>query len=276
MTVFLYILNTLCSSGQSVLGKQYAINGGSSTVFNMNKAFSGAVMFLIFGIVNGMQFHLYTLIFGACYGTFLCISMYAGFKALASGPMTLTSVMASFSLIIPFLFGITVFNESVTLYNIAGVILLLLSIIILNLKKEDGFSAKWLFFAVLTMTANGICSLVQKYHQVYFTGRYTVEFTLYAFVTVLLILLSTAQVGTERRFKFGFSGFAAGIMNGIANYIVLYLAGSEKASVLFPIVSIVNIIAVWIMGRVIFKERLKAFRILGLLFGIASVVLLKI
>lgn len=275
MTAFLYILNTLCASGQSVLGKQYAANGGRSADFNLNKALAGSAVFLIFGIMNGMRFHFYTLLFGACYGIFLCLSMYAGFKALAMGPMTLTSIIASFSLIIPFLFGVAVFGESVTPYNIAGLLLLLSAIVLLNIKKEKNFSAKWLFFALLTMLANGLCSLVQKYHQLYFTGRYTVEFSLYSFITVLVIL-SCFRLGSEHKFKFGFSGLAAGAMNGIANYIVLYLAGSENATVLFPIVSIINIIAVWILGRLLFKEQLKPLQALGLIFGIVSVVLLKI
>lgn len=40
MIPILYLLNVVCSAGQSALGKQYAKRGGSSSVFNINKAVS--------------------------------------------------------------------------------------------------------------------------------------------------------------------------------------------------------------------------------------------
>lgn len=277
MTVILYILTTICSTGQSSLGKQYASAGGDSNVFNINMLFSGTLTFLVFGLICGMDFHFYTFLYGICYGTFLCISMYSGFKALALGPMALTSVIASFSLIIPVLFGITVFDEKLSLYNVIGIIFLLFAISILNIKREKGFSAKWFFFSVLTMLTNGFCSLVQKYHQTYFKGEYTIEFMLYSFFTALIILLFI-QALRKQKYKYSFApyGFFSGIANGVSNYITLYLAATEAAAVLFPMLSITKILTVWIVGRIIFKEKLKPFQIFGLILGIVSVILLKL
>ena len=65
-------------------------------------------------------------------------------------------------------------------------------------------------------------------------------------------------------------------MNCLSNYIVLYLSAAENASVLFPIVSVANIMMVWMIGIVFFKERLKFTQILGLIIGVTSVVLLKL
>ena len=98
----LYLLNVACSAGQSLLSKQYAKNGGDSCVFNINKTVAGIVVFIIWGLIQGFSFHLPTVFFGIGYGISLCISMHMGFRALAAGPMALTSVVASFSLLIPF------------------------------------------------------------------------------------------------------------------------------------------------------------------------------
>ena len=65
-------------------------------------------------------------------------------------------------------------------------------------------------------------------------------------------------------------------MNGGANYIVLCLAATEKATVLFPVLSVANIIAVWIIGRFAFSEKIKKIQLVGFFIGILSVVLLKI
>jgi multidrug transporter EmrE-like cation transporter len=68
----------------------------------------------------------------------------------------------------------------------------------------------------------------------------------------------------------------AGITSCSSTYIVLYLSAAENASVLFPIVSIAQMIAVWGIGVLCFKEKLKLLQTIGLVIGIASIVLLKI
>lgn len=278
MTAFLYILNTICSAGQSTLGKQYAYHGGNATTFNINKAISGVFMFLLFGLFNGISFHIPSLCLGMCYGVFLCISMYTGFQALATGPMSLTGIIASFSLVIPFVFGITVWREALTVYGITGFFLLLCSIVLLNLKKERNVSVKWSIYAFITMIANGICSLIQKYHQSYYPNLYRNEFMLSALLCVLLVLIAAEIIKSHEKtaIKLSVSGMISGIMNGAANYIVLYLAATEKASVMFPIVSVANVIAVWTVGRILFKERLKYVQILGLVLGLSAILLLNL
>ena len=279
MTALFYLLNVACSSWQSALGKHYAVNGGKASVFNINKALSGAVVFLVFGLVGGLSFHIPTLLFGLGYGVCLCISMYSGFKALSMGPMALTSIIASFSLIIPFIFGLTLWGEELSAYAAVGMLFLAASIILLNLKGLGGeVSLKWSLLAFLTLLANGICSLVQKQHQRLYPGQFRGEFMLAALLCVLLILTVSGMVrhGEERRFKPCPSGIISGIMNGGANYIVLYLSATEKASVLFPMVSVANVIAVWLLGRIVFKERLRPPQMIGLASGILSMILLNV
>lgn len=245
--------------------------------FNINKAVIGTVLFLVLGLANGFSWHFYTMFFGALYGISLCISMHTGFKALSMGPMALTSVIASFSLIIPFLFGIVFWNESLTLLTFIGIILLLISVLLINIKKESGFSGKWLFYALITLLTNGVCSVIQKMHQIKFPSLYKTEFMFWALLWVSIILLvkyKTKDKHTE--LKFSLLGTVSGIANCLANYIVLYLSATENASVLFPIVAIANIITVWVIGILFFKERLRALQAIGLVTGVVSVVLLKI
>jgi drug/metabolite transporter (DMT)-like permease len=278
MIPFLYSLNVLCSAGQSALGKQYARRGGESLPFNINKALIGTLLFLVLGLMSGFSWHLETMLFGLFYGISLCISMHTGFKALSIGPMALTSIIASFSLIIPFLFGIILWNESLTLLKFFGVILLLLSIFLINIKKENGFSAKWLFYALVTLLSNGFCSVIQKMHQINFPTLYRTEFMFWALLCVSIILLVThiTKRNGKEQFEFSLLGIASGVANCCANYIVLYLSATENASVLFPIIAVANIVTVWVIGLLFFKERLKILQTIGLIIGVVSVVLLKI
>lgn len=278
MHILLYFCNVLCSAGQSALGKQYARRGGESLTFNINKALIGTLLFLVLGLMSGFSWHLETMLFGLFYGISLCISMHTGFKALSIGPMALTSIIASFSLIIPFLFGIILWNEILTLLKFSGIILLLLSIFLINAKKESGFSAKWLFYALVTLLSNGFCSVIQKMHQIKFPTLYRTEFMFWALLCVSIILTITYNTKRNGKVKFGFSllGIASGIANCCANFIVLFLSATENASVLFPIIAVANIITVWVIGILFFKERLKVLQAIGLVMGAVSVVLLKI
>lgn len=278
MHILIYFCNVLCSAGQSALGKQYARRGGESLPFNINKALIGTLLFLVLGLMSGFSWHLETMLFGLFYGISLCISMHTGFKALSIGPMALTSIIASFSLIIPFLFGIILWNEILTLLKFSGIILLLLSIFLINAKKESGFSAKWLFYALVTLLSNGFCSVIQKMHQIKFPTLYRTELMFWALLCVSIILTITYNTKRNGKVKFGFSllGIASGIANCCANFIVLFLSATENASVLFPIIAVANIITVWVIGILFFKERLKVLQAIGLVMGVVSVVLLKI
>ena len=278
MIPILYALNVVCSAGQSALGKQYAKRGGESLPFNINKAVIGTILFLTLGLINGFSWHMPTMLFGIGYGVSLCISMHTGFKALSIGPMALTSIIASFSLIIPFLFGIILLNESLTLLKIFVNILLLFSIFLINIKKENRFSAKWLFYALTTLLSNGICSVIQKMHQIQFPTLYRTEFMFWALLCVSILLLITHNIKRDwkEQVKFSLLGIASGIANCCANYIVLYLSATENASVLFPIIAVANIITVWAIGILFFKERLRFIQTIGLITGVISVVFLKI
>lgn len=275
--ILLYLLEVVCASGQSALGKRFAKQGGDVNVFNMNKALSGLIAFLVIGLIRGMSLHLPSLLFGGCYGLFLCVSMYTGFQALKSGPMALTSVIASFSLIVPFLFGIVMWEEELSLFGIFGMILLVCAIVLLNLKKESGFSAKWSIYAFSTLLANGFCSVTQKYHQLAYPGKYRNEFM----IAAMLIVFLGASIGflarkQEKKWSFCADGLLAGCLNGAASDIVLYLSASEKAVVLFPVIAAANMIAVWLIGRFAFAEKLKGIQVAGLTVGILSVVLLNV
>lgn len=279
MIAALYFMNVVCAAGQSAFGKQYAKGNGSAFIFNQNKALAGLAVFLVWGLVQGFSLHGPTLALGLCYGLFLCISMHTGFRALALGPMALTSIIASFSLLVPFFFGIFFWKEPVTLFGGCGILLLLLSIVLINGKKATGISLRWFLVALATLLANGACSVIQKYHQMQFPTLYRNEFMVAALLTVSLLLITTRPAKKSSRQQEPFSlcglGILSGVFNGAANYIVLYLSATENASVLFPIVSVANIVAVWLVGLLFFKERLSLLQSAGLILGIFSVLLLK-
>lgn len=274
MAILLFLLNAACYAGQSATGKQYAAKGGQALYFNMTKVVSALFLFAVWLLLQGEGLYLPTLPYAATYGIVLAVSLYTGFKALSCGPMALTSVLVSMSLLIPFLWGTAFWNESITVPAILGLICIIAAIIFIQFKSQTGYSSRWIVYTVITMLSNGLASVIQKYHQSAYPGLYQVDFMLLAMVVAAIPTVFPVAFQKGRHIQFSILGISSGLLNGLANFIVLLLSADQDATVLFPLISAGNVVAAWLTGIIIFKEHIQFRQIIGLLFGIMGIVLL--
>ena len=285
MVIAGYILIILASVTQSATTKLFNRNCSNSAIFNTIKSCTALVLFALISAF-GFTFHLPTVLFGVLYGASLCISMFAGYQALCRGPMALTSMLVSFSIVIPLIWGITVGNETLKSIQYPALILLFLTIILTNADKIKAKKTTqtnyclWLLFVGITFACNGICSIIQKQHQTLYPEAYSREFMLFAMllcsVVFLISAFRTISPKELKEIKGKRYGVLSGLANGIANFLTLVLAGTENASVLFPIISAGTILASLVCGRLLFKEKLKANHYAALAAGIVAAVLLKL
>jgi multidrug transporter EmrE-like cation transporter len=124
------------------------------------------------------------------------------------------------------------------------------------------------------MLSNGLASVIQKYHQSAYPGLYQVDFMLLAMVVAAIPTVFPVAFQKGRHIQFSILGISSGLLNGLANFIVLLLSADQDATVLFPLISAGNVVAAWLTGIIIFKEHIKFRQIIGLLFGIMGIVLL--
>lgn len=274
MAILLFLLNTACSAAQSATGKQYAAKGGQALHFNITKVVAAVFLFAVWLLLQGEGLHLPTLPYSAAYGIVLAVSLHTGFKALSCGPMALTSVLVSMSLLIPFLWGSVFWNEPITVPAILGLICIVTAIIFIQFKCQSGFSPKWIVYTTVTMLANGFASVIQKIHQSAYPGLYQVDFMLLAMVVAAIPTVFSIAFQKCKRIQFSILGISSGLLNGLANFIVLLLSADQDATVLFPLISMGNVIAAWLTGIVFFREHIQFRQIVGLLFGIMGIVLL--
>ena len=284
MVIAVYLLIIFSAVTQSAATKLFHRYCPHSAVFNAIKSLSALVFFALIAAF-GFSFHAPTLLFGLLYGGALCFSMYAGYKALCLGPMALTSMLISFSVMLPLLWGITVGNERVSTLQCVALACLPIAIVLTNLRRPSAAdtpsgSARWLVFVGITFLCNGVCSILQKQHQTLYPQAQTREFMLYAmllaaavFSAAALRKLSPRRLWEARGKAFG---VLSGVANGLANLLTLLLASMENASVLFPIISLGTILASLLCGKLFFRERLRVNHYLALAVGGAAVVLLKL
>lgn len=280
MLVFLaYSGSVILSVVQTSLCK----SGGEKSdqdIFNVNKTTGAALMFVIMGIVFSMTFHAPTILYSFFYAVFILISMWAGLKALTTGPLAITTMIISFSLIVPCAFGIIALKEQLSIFGIFGLILLCISIFIINAKRRSNgkVNFKWLVYTVLTMISDGCGTVVKKLHQIAFPDKYMIEFMLYsmgmAAIAFIFIMLLRHKPGNIKEL-IDVRGILSGIANGGSSFISLYLASVENLTVVSPLIAVLSMLASLLCGRIIFKEKLSLNQIIGFCLGIASIVLLK-
>ncbi len=272
-SVILSVTQTsLCKMG----GKQ-----GDNDIFNVNKTAGATLMFVIMGLIFSISFHAPTFMYSIFYALFVLISMWAGLRAYATGPLAITTMIMSFSLIVPCAFGIIALDEKLSVFGIIGLVLLFCSIVIINAKKQNDkkASVKWFIYTITTMISDGCGAVVKKLHQVAFPNQHMIEFMFYsmgiAAIAFVIIMLAKHKPKTSKELV-DVKGIFSGVANGVSSYIQLYLASVENLTVMAPIIAVLNMLMSLAWGKVFFKEKLTANQIIGFCIGIASIVLLKI
>ncbi len=282
MIALLYAAVVLCSISQSTLNKFN--KGGDAIRFNFFKGLSGFVVFFAIYLFSGEGFHMPTLLLGALHGCLLAIANQAGYKALHSGPMALTSMLANFSLIIPFLFGVIRLGERPSILAYIGFGLLALALVCLNLRSganDKRPSLKWGIFVLITMLANGFCSVSMTWHQSLYPEQYELGFTAWTVAVCFGIFAVLALLGGKLKKEYHkprcdlYAG-GAGIVNTLASFLTVLLAAMSPATILYPLISATTMLAALVVGRFVFREKLSRYQLIGFAIGVCSVVLLNL
>lgn len=224
----------------------------------------------------------YAIGFGVCY---LFATVFA-VLAIGSGSLAKTSLILSYSLLIPGFYGILFLGEPVSCFLVIGLCLLAVSLFLINYQKEQTpqtVSWRWILYVLLAFFGNGLCSVIQKAEQTDLGEGGQNLFMIFAltFCTVSL-LISSSFFKKERgnglkavRGGWWLAGLC-GILNGLVNFWVLYLNPRIPSSILFPLVSGGSMILILLWSFLVKKERFSVRQTVGFVIGIASIVILNI
>lgn len=219
----------------------------------------------------------YSIAFGVMYG----VTSFSTVKAMKYGPISITALITSVSLVIPTLYGMIVLNDPIGVLKYIGILLLIVALVLINVKKSENmkFSFKWVVFATASFLGNGFISTLQKIQQMTFDGGYKSEFMIMALAIVFVLFfgLGMGMQGDKKKMLGECMKYAApaGIANGMVNFLVMVLTAMLPTAVLFPSISAVNMTLTFILALVVFRERLSATQTMGYVAGILSVVLLN-
>ena len=281
--LLLFIALPLASSVQSVAQKQYSLKGKSSNVF-LFSAVTTVFALCFFLVSSGFQLEFtaalfpYALAFGLAYAMGWISTMIA----LRFGSMALTTLIASFSLIFPTVYGI-VQGETLTVLIGAGMALLMVSIVLVNFPSGKGFafSLKWLLWAMVTLVTNGVCALSQIMSKQALGDSYSHEFMIIALTGAAVILVGCmlmrrgSSLADDLRVCLPYA-LVNGLGNALLNFLSLVLIGNIANTVLYPTKSALSIAAAFLLAFIVYRERFSKIQYIGYALGAASVVLLNL
>lgn len=233
-----------------------------------------------------------TWLYGALFGALFAATLLFYNLALETGPLSYTAFYFSSSMLISALAGIFLFHETMRAVPYA-VILFLIAFFLLNFpgegqKNTEKPNKKWYLYCFLTFLCNGSLSVVQKSHQIVLQGTEAPGLTVagFSFAAVfclllwLLLFLSGKKRGLSKNpvpmlRKNLLPIVLVGLSSLSGNFLLIYLAGRTSASYLFPLVQGSIIVGVTLISVLFFKEKLSLQGKIGLLTGIAAIVIIN-
>ncbi|AFL82670.1 EamA-like transporter family [Aequorivita sublithincola DSM 14238] len=265
------------------LFSKFKINTLHAIVFNyITACFLGIILqknTVDFTTIPNYGWFPYTLALGVL---FIIVFNLMALTTQRSG-LSVVSVATKMSVVIPVLFGLIYYEESLSAFKIIGIILALIAVYLASIKTKDGIKIKSsnLIFPILVFFGGGIIDTTIKYLEGEFVAKDDIPIftaTIYAVAGTIgfSILIFHAIKG---KFQFKLKNVIGGIVLGIPNFFSIYFlvqalrSGIFDSSGVFTINNVAIVMASTILGILLFKEKLLiknwigiGLAVLGILF----------
>lgn len=295
MTVFALVLTSLCyfisniyqnKFSESLKGRRYPL-----PMFNGLWMVITATLLFVYKLFAGeFRFSGATLMIAAFSGVFIALSSMMLVLALGSGPMSLTILLFSVNSVIPTLLSVFVLNEKITIFQVIGMLLILLVCILINLNRGDlglKIEKRWFLYTLLALVftgANGFCT---KLHQTKLPNLEQIEYSIVLFACGALIEIiffvflhwQDKLKGTERyvcRFSYFYLPIVIiAIVQGTAMLCQLYDSSRIPAVILFPVMQLLILMMTTVFSIFRLGERPKKKTVYCMVLGMVAIILMN-
>ena len=198
--------------------------------------------------------------------------------------VSVTSISGKMSVVVPVVFGIILYNESITFLKIVGIIMALIAVYLSSVKEEKSEKNGTLLFPILLFIGSGTIDTLLKYVQENYVADEDVSIfsgSLFGIAGVFAFFILVIKT-IKKRASFGYKNIIAGIILGVPNYysiIFLIKALQNKnfeSSTLFTINNVAIVVVSTLVGLFFFKEKFSIKNKVGVVMAILGIVLVTI
>ena len=198
--------------------------------------------------------------------------------------VSVTSIAGKMSVVVPVVFGIILYNESVTFLKIVGIIMALIAVYLSSVKEEKSEKNGTLLLPILLFIGSGTIDTLLKYIQENYVSDEDVSifsgslFGIAGAFAFFILVIKTLK----KREAFGYKNIIAGIILGIPNYysiIFLIKALQNKnfeSSTLFTINNVAIVVVSTLVGLFFFKEKFSVKNKIGVAMAVLGIIIVTI
>ncbi len=195
--------------------------------------------------------------------------------------LSVASVASKMSVIIPVIFGIYVYNESIGSQKIIGIILALIAVYLTSVKqKDDAILTQSIYLPIILFFGSGIIDTSVN-HFAPDDGIPIFSATIFGIAAIIgFVILGYRTIKHKEYFKLKSVPF--GITLGIVNYCSIYFLlkalrvdGFESSS-LFTINNVAIVAISTLIGLLLFKEKISSKNWIGILIALVSIILVTL
>ncbi|MGB1307650.1 MAG: EamA/RhaT family transporter [Oceanihabitans sp.] len=199
--------------------------------------------------------------------------------------LTVTSVATKMSVVIPILFGLYAYQESLGWQKAIGIILALVAVYLTSVKaKTEKFNYKNISLPIILFLGSGVIDTSIKYIETSYVSKNGIPIfsaTIFAIAGVIGILTLFMQA-IKGTFKFDYRSIFGGIILGIVNYYSIYMLLKAlqfegfESSTIFTVNNVAIVMLSTLIGLIAFKEKLQNKNWIGIALAIISIVLVTL
>ncbi len=258
---------------------------------------ASACAFAMFAVQGGAHIPSSDLIWAVVFGISFATTVYTNLLALNYGPLSLTTLIVNFSLVLPIIYSSLFLDEKLKAVRVVGILIIIGCMFLYTSPKVSGAeksnngkqTLKWMALCLVSFVTNGMLSIISKQYTMLSKGAYAESYLAYCYLfaslTSLLIftlvnLKNKKEERTQPKSFFSPSMTAcillAGIANFVLNFIVVLLAPRMDAAIVYPVVQGGGPIVVTLGSRLFFKEKITVVKGIAILLGCVAIVLLNL
>lgn len=274
---------TLNSCSGKIYSKHFTSNAADSAYYTFGTSLVTSLVLLLFIGLEGFQgVSPFTLILAVAFGLCTGLRSLIYIKALTLGPLSFTTIILSSCSIIPAFYGLLL-GQSITLWQIIGIVLMIVSLFFIVEKDSEQRKAtlSWLLFVGIAFFLGGLIGICQTTHQTSEFRFQINEFLLITFLMSLIVsVIDLIHLKKHQNLSLTHNPFKDGkfigtlIMGGLScafiNIVNLYLSGVFPSAFFFPVINGGTLLVTVLFSLTVFREKMSPRRWVGMGFGFLS------
>lgn len=256
-------------------------------VFSFN-FFCSVIWIIILTLFNKGQLNLSdeVIFWGTLYGITQVLFLVFKTKAMSSGPVSVTTLIGNCSLLLSTSVSVIAWHESISILQIAGITVLLLSVFLCSYSKSENASQKnWRLYSTFFFIFAAAVGIVFKCFSKSASKDNVGDMMLTAAVvmSVILFILSAFKepknkrkqlINFDRRYIFTIIG--SGALSCLYNRLNITLSGRLPGAFFFPAFNGGTIVLSALLARFLLKENITKKQAAGLILGTISIIIIGI